>query len=726
MTELTPLVLTNVVKQEMEREESRSRKRSSAYWWSKQIETLRDKLQKSSRKKQRLRITGEQEYEAAALVYIEDRRSLNRAIRTAKRNCWRVLCEELDNDPWGQAYKIITKRFGRRLPILSKSQAEQEISELFPCTEEVIEGIINCDSRRFTLGELNAAVGHLGNKKSPGLDGIPAALLKGLVRRVPWEMLEITSQGLENRNFPACWKEARIVFLQKGPKENGDISYRPLSLLNTLGKVVEKMLASRIIREVEEGVGISNNQFGFWKGRSTIHAIQKVMDWALETRRGTWRTRRIPLFITLDIKNAFGTIRWSSIIEAMAQKNISPYLQRQIREYLSDRRCQVEAQEEILRFDLYGGVPQGSILGPLLWVLAFDGILQMRYPCGVQVLAYADDLAITVEGKTINEVQEKANITLGIISSWVAERGLEIAMDKSRFLMFTGKRQLESPLITLNGQAIAEAHSVKYLGITLDKSCRFTQHIINVCNKAEIMTKSLNVIMSNKRAPRPSKRRVIASTVVSSILYAVPVWWPSVEIKRNLRRLTGVHRRLLLGVVSAYRTVSYEALCVLSGVPPIDLMALSRVERMQGIEVQETKNRLRTRWQNRWRVQGTAKRTKDLIPDLFRWLDRRFGEVDFYLTQFFTGHGNFNEYLCRIGRRPEPGCMYCGIEDSAEHTFFECGKWRTLRATSGIDGKSPIEVFRYMMVNENNWRKVADFARGVISQKDADERTLGF
>ncbi|XP_075229722.1 uncharacterized protein LOC142329206 [Lycorma delicatula] len=108
------------------------------------------------------------------------------------------------------------------------------------------------------------------------------------------------------------------------------------------------MLASRIIREVEEGVGISNNQFGFWKGRSTVHAIQKVMDWALETRRGTWRTRRISLFITLDIKNAFGTIRWSSIIEAMAQKNISPYLQRQIREYLSDRRYQVEAQEEIL------------------------------------------------------------------------------------------------------------------------------------------------------------------------------------------------------------------------------------------------------------------------------------------------------------------------------------------------------------------------------------------
>ncbi|XP_075235470.1 uncharacterized protein LOC142332743 [Lycorma delicatula] len=107
---------------------------------------------------------------------------------------------------------------------------------------------------------------------------------------------------------------------------------------------------------------------------------------------------------------------------------------------------------------------------------------------------------------------------------------------------------------------------LKYLGVTLQKNCRFTEHVLKICDSAERMMRNLNALMSKERAPRASKRRVLASTVTSAMLYAVPAWWSAFIIGRNRDRMKKIHRGVLLGVVLAYRTVSYEALRVLSGV----------------------------------------------------------------------------------------------------------------------------------------------------------------
>ncbi|XP_075213644.1 uncharacterized protein LOC142319857 [Lycorma delicatula] len=143
-------------------------------------------------------------------------------------------------------------------------------------------------------------------------------------------MTDIANYGLENDSFPRCWREAKLVFLPKGGDDQGLSRFRRLSPLNNLDKAVEKMLANRIVCEIEEGVGISVNQFGFWKGRSTVLAAKKVTTWIADVRRGTWGTRGIPLLVFLDVKNAFGSIKWSHIHSALLAKNISPYLRRQI------------------------------------------------------------------------------------------------------------------------------------------------------------------------------------------------------------------------------------------------------------------------------------------------------------------------------------------------------------------------------------------------------------
>ncbi|XP_075229563.1 uncharacterized protein LOC142329113 [Lycorma delicatula] len=113
-----------------------------------------------------------------------------------------------------------------------------------------------------------------------------------------------------------------------------------------MGKLVEKMLAKRIIQELEEGAGINPRQFGFWQNGSTLQAITKVTNWANDAKAGTWRTRGIPLMISLDIKNEFGSIQWKYMKEALITKRISRYLRNQIEGYLSEKKCTVEAQED--------------------------------------------------------------------------------------------------------------------------------------------------------------------------------------------------------------------------------------------------------------------------------------------------------------------------------------------------------------------------------------------
>ncbi|XP_075210153.1 uncharacterized protein LOC142317472 [Lycorma delicatula] len=159
MIELTPDTLTSVIQQEMDKELRAIGGRRQVYWWSNEIARLRDNLQQARRRKQRLRIRGGSEFDTAAKLYIEARRHLNRAIKRSKRDHWFKLCEELDNDPWGQAYKIVTNRFSRRLPVLSERQAMAQFDELFQCPADATDILPEYELRRFTPAELSNAIG---------------------------------------------------------------------------------------------------------------------------------------------------------------------------------------------------------------------------------------------------------------------------------------------------------------------------------------------------------------------------------------------------------------------------------------------------------------------------------------------------------------------------------------------------------------------------------------
>lgn len=162
----------------------------------------------------------------------------------------------------------------------------------------------------FTEAELTKAVLSMQNNKAPGSDGLPAELLKAVTKSHSHLLLNVYNSCLEEGMFPDIWKVARLVLLNKGKElTEGPTSYRPLCMLDVAGKILEKLIKSRLTEAIKKSGDLHERQFGFRKGKSTIGAILEIVNAAKSTEKGNHYSRPMCLLITLDVKNAFNSVR---------------------------------------------------------------------------------------------------------------------------------------------------------------------------------------------------------------------------------------------------------------------------------------------------------------------------------------------------------------------------------------------------------------------------------
>ena len=214
-----------------------------------------------------------------------------------------------------------------------------------------------------TDDELLLIVSQMANRKAPGLNGIPNAAVKTAITMFP-EVFRVLYQDCLNRaTFPAQWKRQRLVLLPKQGKPPGESSsYRPLCMLDALGKVVEHLILNRLNDHLDEPSSprLSNRQFGFRRGRSTVSAIQRVVEagrTAMSFGRTNGRDNRFLLVVALDVKNAFITASWQSIASALQAKGVLIGLQRMLRSYFEDRMLYFDTSEGPVVRHVTAGVP---------------------------------------------------------------------------------------------------------------------------------------------------------------------------------------------------------------------------------------------------------------------------------------------------------------------------------------------------------------------------------
>ena len=214
------------------------------------------------------------------------------------------------------------------------------------------------------MQELRTACSKVGNAKAPGLDGIPNIALKAAIVEAPEMFLSMYNRCLQDGIFPAKWKQQRLALLRKGKKPPDEpSSYRPLCVLDTTGKIFERIIHGRIEEYSERH--LSNNQFRFRKGRSTLEAIKLVVHKArnaIGDKRWKNGEKEYCLVVTLDIKNTFNSTRWDRIMEVLATMNFPGYLQRVVKNYFRDRILKYDTDDGPKTYMVSEGVPQGSVL----------------------------------------------------------------------------------------------------------------------------------------------------------------------------------------------------------------------------------------------------------------------------------------------------------------------------------------------------------------------------
>nr|CAH7736980.1 unnamed protein product [Callosobruchus chinensis] len=343
--------LTAACNQSMPRRANTS-KRGPVYWWTQEIGELRRECLKARRAYTRKNLP-EHAREIRGLNYKLARQTLRVAIKTSKSRCWKKLMEEVDDDIWGKGYRIVFKRtkLGPSLPNMSVERRRLVAEALFPSQPRVVYNTQpETPLNHFTIDELLAASEKLKAKKTPGVDCIPAEIIKIAVTEAPDIFLKVCNSALATGCFPTRWKCADLVLI---PKKNRYIdtpsAYRALCVLDAAGKLLEHLILGRLVNHIESNDSLSCNQFGFRKGRSTIGAIEKIVAIARQAAVTVNRRKKICALVALDIKNAFNSAPRQKIVEELERIGVDRAHQKNSGKNRQDGGCANKAHAQCRR-----------------------------------------------------------------------------------------------------------------------------------------------------------------------------------------------------------------------------------------------------------------------------------------------------------------------------------------------------------------------------------------
>ena len=337
---------------------------------------------------------------------------------------------------------------------------------------------------------VNKAFSLLDKKKASGPDGITNDLLIHAWPLIKPYIVDIFISSLSLGYIPFTWQTSTGIFVHKPAKLNYHLikNWRIISLCSSLLKLLERIVSLYLNDSVNIDIILSDDQLGFRKSRSTdeaIHCLISKIEEALVNGQ-------FALSCFVDIKSAFDSISFQSIILALSNAGISTHIINWIISLLGNRKTLFSLKGSSLLKYMVKGTPQGGILSPLLWNLVINSLLTtLRDMIGERDLSqgYADDVVTVVIGHDLPALIGQMQNIVDVIDQWCKLNGLELCNDKTTLVLFTWKRKftINTPIL-LNGLPISYSPDARYLGLIIDEKLNWSKHVGHVSSKA---TKSL-------------------------------------------------------------------------------------------------------------------------------------------------------------------------------------------------------------------------------------------
>ena len=343
--------------------------------------------------------------------------------------------------------------------------------------KEVNEAIEDIDINEGVVFDL---IRNIDISKSSGLDKISSRCLRDALLALLPQIIHIFKESLNSGLFPDKWKIATVVPIFKNGNKSDVSNYRPISLLPIPGKIFEDIIHKHISYHLEDNSYLSSKQNGFRKGHSTLDGIVNFTSDIFESvNKGEYT-----LAAFIDLKKAFDTVNHNILLEKLNYAGIKNNLLKLIKNYLTNRSQRTICNGKLSEIqDITCGVPQGSILGPLFFILYINDIEEMLGESTFQL--YADDTVIYCSDKSIDLAEKRLQNLMNKFYKWCMQNVLTINTKKSKLMVFGTRskiNRIENVEITINRQNLQFVPTYKYLGFNLDQSLNYKYHLGTVIN----------------------------------------------------------------------------------------------------------------------------------------------------------------------------------------------------------------------------------------------------